>query len=85
MTAAAKPLDRWEADEFELLTVHLTNDIIAVFADAADDGLTDLFWEPCDAIGIARVTRRFYAGYRGQIGSVREVRDPDVESRVVGL
>lgn len=78
-------VEKWTQITYELLSFQLTDQFVAVFAEVADDGLTDLFPLPLDAIGLARITTRFVEGVRGIDGHWRETEDPDIYNNLVGL
>ncbi len=82
--APQEPIVRWKITEYEILSFELTDKFVAVFADKADDGLTDLFEEPIQAIGLAKVTTKFAEGVRGK-GVSRYVDEPDVINELIGM
>lgn len=74
----------WDVKDFELLSFETTDAFVAVFAEIAQDGITDLFAEPIDALGLAKVTTRHFEGIPARMYS-RETGEPDTENELIGL
>jgi hypothetical protein len=79
----SKAMEKWIAVEYELLSFELTDRFVAVFADLAEDGMTDLSDEPLQAIGLAKVTQRTVVGNRSKLEY--DVQDVEVWNELVGL
>lgn len=83
-TTAADPApQQWDSKTYELLSFQLTSEFVAVFAEMAGDGLVDLYSHPIQAIGLAKLTTKYYARRSG--GSAVECRPAQTYNALVGL
>ncbi len=78
MKANSQP-ERWTVEQYEVVSLNLTDKYVAVFID----GDISIRTEPINAIAVAKVLTRYRE--RDQSGHAIERQPPDVEIRVVGL
>lgn len=83
-TAPVNAVVRWSMTDYEILSFELTAQFVAVFAEKGDDGITDLFSEPIQAIGLAKVTTQHVEGIRGK-GVMRDIDEPDIRNELIAL
>lgn len=76
---------RWEQKTYELLSFQLTTEFVAVFAEIAADGFTDLFSTPIQALGLARVTTAFFEWSTGPNSRPQQYQAARAENVPVGL